>query len=338
MSTPPTKDVPPVQKNRRLILRDPLVITAVCLAVIISVVNYLIGGYPEIYSLDEFAQMPKSQLGMVETQLQLRIAKEQILRPNGQTFSYALASLGFLRLHQNNRKEAIRFFEKSIANQDYGVYDDPVRYYLARLYLAEGRIDDAVALMVKWRALLNTNVQDASEELVAFHQVDEAVMRAAGKENAANQASNLGERCLRTPLYLSFSSDTKYTPSSSVLHSLFEQGCALLAADRYEQSKRVFNMVIKGLPDVQDDRQARRDAEMMLPVVDYCSSDWQAADRDFQIASQQAIDGSSTTTAVFYHYYSQFLRRKGLTKKAEEIAAKETAIRKQRHSYYATGI
>lgn len=326
------------KKRRRPIFRDPLAITAVCLAVVVSVANYLIGGYPEMYVLEDFQQMPKSQLATIETQLQLRVAKEQILRPTGQPLSCALGSLGFLKLNQGNKKEAIRFFEKAIANQDYGVYDDPVRYYLGRLYLSEGRIDDAVALMVKWRGQLNTNVRDATGELVAFHQLDADIMQAAGKKNAANQARALEERCLRTPLYLSFNTDTQYSPSSSVLRSLFEQGCALLAADRYAESKRVFNMTIKGLPDVKEDLQARSEAILMLPVVDYCAGDWSAAEKDFALAASQPDDGTNTATAVFYHYYSEYLRRKGMTRQADQFAAKELAVRQQRNRFYSTRI
>lgn len=326
-------------KQRRPLFRNPLALTAVCLAVIASIGNYLIGGgYPEIYGLDECRKMPKSKLATLETQLQLRIAKEQILRPTGQVLSSALASLGFLKLHQGNKKEAIRLFEKSIANQDYGQYNDPVRYHLARLYLSAGRTDEAVTLMVKWRALLDRINRDATEDMVAFHQLDEIVMRAAGKENAANQAKALGERCLRTPLYLSFSSDNKYAPSPSTLHALFEEGCSLLVTDKYAESKRVLNMVIKGLPDIGEDLQSKRDAILMLPVVDYCAGDWDAADKDFAAAALQPIDESNTATVVFYHYYSEYLRRKGLKAKADEYAAKEMAWRKQRHGYYITGI
>ena len=49
-------------KKRRPIFRDPLAIMAVCLAIVVSVANYLIGGYPEMYVLEDFQQMPKSQL------------------------------------------------------------------------------------------------------------------------------------------------------------------------------------------------------------------------------------------------------------------------------------
>lgn len=305
--TKPAQSSAKGKKSKWRLGRGFLLSTAV-FAMAAATINSWMGHDTYYYPWD-FKEFSTDELKVIDLKLQMRLAKESLLRPNEGEMEQLYAALGYLRLHQGKKTEAIYFLEKSVRSSlQYMGFDQHAPYFLTRIYLEQGRTADALKVLDTWGSDSSGSIQTTLyAQSVPYHMLRAKVLEAAGQIDEAKAARKRAERSSYMPRYLHLPGDPTYRTTHRPFLEIYTMGVTALALEDYAKAKHLLKVAIEGMPGIPSDNDTRQAALMMMAVADFQSGDWKSAEKSFEIASHIPRSDATEARPAFCKAYSEFL-------------------------------
>jgi tetratricopeptide (TPR) repeat protein len=308
-------DAPKAARPRQFLGRRFLIGTGI-VALAAAALNSWVG-HDDFYSPADFKSLSANELQIADLKLQLRLAKEQLLRPNESGVEQIYASLGYLRLHQNKKSEAAYFLEKSVRpSLQYLGVDSAPPYYLARIYLDQARVEDALQLIDKWASDSHSTAKTTLfASAVPYHLLHAQIYHAAGRSADEAAANKIAETSAYLPRYIYVHPDPMQRNGERPFAQIYEMAIAAMALEQYPRAKRLMKIAIEGLPDIPSDQQTRTSALLGMAVLNYLSKDPEMQ-KTFAVAAAIPKTEYGDMRGTFCRAYGKFLRSRGQLDKA----------------------
>lgn len=323
-----------------------LAISALLLAVIFSVTNYLIGPVSETpRNVGYLSDVPKTGDLMTLLKLKLRLARG-IFLPH--TLNAANVDVANYYLWTANFKGAASYLTDAEGD---GVRKAAVAYSELGMKLDQKQWKDAAKIADEWLRAIDSPSgpsQISELELIRLAYLNANRKDDAGRvEKLIDRARFLDDKMFsrRPPdgLWI-FNSELNYTEAASKPQAKFlnfDQRIALvgacksaenaMVAGQYEEARRYWQFVL-GSPIAEENQitsYEREKSKVMLPVASLLAGDRAAAAKEFPAAfnslDQYGAWFSDAQKSVVYKYYALLLRQQGAiteSAKYEEIARK----------------